>query len=288
MTQMRFPIATRQLDRAQAGQGGASMDSITVDGETIAYQEVGEGPAMVFISGLGGVAQEWLPDMRHFGASMRCITLDHPGVNGTPLPQGFCGAPQMADRIAAGLAALGVESAVVMGMSMGGAVAQELALRHPQLVKRLVLTGAFARLDTRARRAVTTLVELLGCCDLKTAARMFYWVAFNPEFFVQNLPALDDMVDQYVADPLDHAVFEYQLQACLEHDTRDRLAGIGCPALVVHGTTDILVRPYLAEELAVGMPAAQLLLLDNGGHSCNWEQPESFRRKVAAFIAGGG
>lgn len=261
------------------------MKSISVTNETIVYNELGDGPPLVFISGLGGVAEEWLDDMRHFGKSMRCLTLEHPGLGGTPQPTTVCGASQMADRIAAGLVALGVESATVLGMSMGGAVAQELALRHPNLVERLVLTGSFARLDARAERAVATLVKLMGTCDLKLAVRMFYWLAFGAEFFEQNMPALDAAVDAYVADPIDHAVFEYQLEACLTHDTQDRLADITCPTLVVHGSADLLVRPYLARELADGLPDARLVFMEDSGHSCNWEQPELFRREVETFIA---
>ncbi|TVM16399.1 hypothetical protein DPQ33_12315 [Oceanidesulfovibrio indonesiensis] len=260
------------------------MKSITVAGETIVYNELGAGPPLVFISGLGGVAAEWLEDMKHFATSRRCLTLEHPGLGGTPQPRTPCGAPQMADRIAAGLVALGVDSATVLGMSMGGAVAQELALRHPNLVERLVLTGSFAKLDTRAERAITTLVKLMGTGDLKLAVRMFYWLGFGAEFYERNLSALDAAVDEYVADPIDHGVFEYQLEACLAHDTRGRLAGITCPALVVHGTADLLVRPYLARELADALPNASLVLMEGSGHSCNWEQPALFRREVDAFI----
>lgn len=261
------------------------MNSITVDGETILYKEVGEGPPFVFISGLGGLAEEWQADMLHFAKSMRCLSLEHPGIGGTPLPTERCGAMEMADRIAAGLRTLAVESATVLGMSLGGAVAQELALRHPNLVGRLVLTSAFARLDERAKRAISTLVKLMECGDLRTAIRMFYWVGFGATFYDKNLPALDAAVDEYVADPIDYAVFEYQLDACLTHDAMDRLGRIACPTLVTHGAADLLVRPYLAQELADGIPDARLVLLEDGGHSCNWEQPERFHSEVDAFIA---
>ena len=261
------------------------MQYIEANGESIAYEEIGAGPPLVFISGWGGTAAEWRADMEHFAATRRCITLEHPGVAGQPLPDGALSTADMAGRIARGLQALGIDSAVFIGLSMGGAVAQELALRHPKLVDRLIIAASFARMDARGSRAIEICTGTMRDCGLKAGLDMAYWLAFGEQFYEQNLEALDAALDQFLADPLPVEVFEYQLETCLKHDTRGRLSGISCPALIIHGDADILTRPQHGRELAENIPRARLSVFEGGGHLCVWEQPERFRREVAEFNA---
>jgi pimeloyl-ACP methyl ester carboxylesterase len=223
--------------------------------------------------------------MEHFAAYRRCITFEHPGVAGQPLPDGVLTTADMAGRIARGLAALGIDSAAVIGLSMGGAVAQELALRHPNLVDRLVMAASFARMDVRGARAIETCTRTMRECGLKAGLDMAYWLAFGEEFYERNLEALDAAMDQFLADPLPAGVFEYQMDACLKHDTRGRLSEISCPALIIHGDADILVRPRHGRELAENIPRARLAVFEGGGHLSIWEQPEKFRHEVAEFLA---
>jgi pimeloyl-ACP methyl ester carboxylesterase len=261
------------------------MRYVEADGERIAYEETGDGPALVFISGWGGTAAEWRGDMEYFAAYRRCITFEHPGVAGQPLPDGALTSADMAGRIALGLAALQIDSAAVIGLSMGGAVAQELALRRPDLVDRLVIAASFARMDARGARAIEICTRTMRECGLKAGLDMAYWLAFGEEFYEQNLEALDEALDQFLTDPLPAEVFEYQLDTCLEHDTRGRLPEISRPALIIHGDADILVRPRRGRELAENIPDARLSVFENGGHLCIWEQQQRFRREVAEFLA---
>jgi pimeloyl-ACP methyl ester carboxylesterase len=113
---------------------------------------------------------------------------------------------------------------------------------------------------------------------------MFYWLAFGASYFDRNLDALDTALDEYLANPLDQGVFAYQLEACRAHDVRDRLGAVACPALIVHGAEDLLVRPHHARELNAAIPASEVVFLEEGGHCCNWEQPERFRDEVDAFL----
>jgi pimeloyl-ACP methyl ester carboxylesterase len=263
------------------------MQRIRVDGEEMAYVEMGEGAPLVFISGWGGEAAEWRSDMRALSTDFRCLTIEHPGLAGQPLPDGECSTADMAERIARGLEALGVERAAVLGLSMGGAIGQELALVRPGLVARLVLCGTFARLDPRAAKAIALCTDLLRQ-DYARGLAMVYWLAFGPDYYEANLEALDAQLAVGVRNPVDHAAFAYQARACLEHDTRRRLAAIACPTLVIHGAEDLLVRPRHGQTLAEAIPDAHFEQYGDGGHLCCWEQPERFRSDLRAFLGRSG
>ncbi len=257
----------------------------TASGERVHYVERGQGDdVLLLISGWGGDAPSWEAELNYFGNRMRCLTIDHPGIAGQPLPTGPFSCAHMADRIAAGLEALGTGPATALGMSMGGAVAQELALRHPQLVAKCILSGTFAHLDVRAARGVALSTRLLESCDQEAALRMIYWLVFGPDFYARQANALDALLLERLQDPIDLGVFQYQCQACLDHDTRERLQAITCPTLITHGQDDILVPLPHAKELAAGIPQAALLEFPGGGHCHLWEQTAQYRQAVLEFL----
>ncbi|GAB7079097.1 alpha/beta fold hydrolase [Megalodesulfovibrio paquesii] len=262
----------------------------TAAGESIVYVEHGQGEPLVLVSGWGGDYRGWEAELKYFGNSMRCLTLEHPGLPAgplaTPLPEEGCSTGALADRIAAGLRALGIGSANVLGMSMGGAIAQELALRHPELVRRLVLSGTFARLDPRAARALEAGTRLLAAGDTVAALQMIYWLVFGARFHREHLAELDALLLAGLEQPVPLEVFQYQAAACIRHDTVGRLADIGCQTLVTHGEDDILVPLEGARQLAAGIPGARLLAFAECGHCHLWEDPVRYRQAVQGFLAG--
>lgn len=260
----------------------------TAAGERIHYEERGrelaQHGALLLISGWGGDAPSWEAELHYFGGRMHCLTLDHPGVGGQPLPNGLFTTADMADRIARGLEAMGIEQVFALGMSMGGAVAQELALRRPELVARCVLSGTFAKLDVRAARGVELATRLLESCDQEAALRMIYWLVFGADFYGLYADSLDSLLQDRLGNPIDLGVFQYQCQACLAHDARSRLSDIACPSLITHGTNDILVSERHAKELAAGIPGATLREFPGGGHCHLWEDAKGYREAVLAFL----
>ncbi len=267
---------------------GGRMGWIELDGDRIYYEELGEGQPLLFISGWASDATAWRDDMAWFSKQgFRCLTLEHPGLSGQPLPEGPFGTPQMADRIASGLRALGLEQVAALGLSMGGAVAQELALRHPELVEKCVLCGTWAKFDIRAARAVESCLGLMQSCGRAAALRMILWLVFGSVFYEKNLAAVDGLEELGLTAPVSLDVYDYQAQACLAHDTESRLGGVRCPALVLHGDEDLLLRPRHGRMLAERIPDAQYVEFPEAGHCHIWEQPRLFRRSVMEFVRAG-
>lgn len=256
----------------------------TAQGERMALVERGAGEVLLFISGWGGDAVSWEAEFMWFGERMRCLTLEHPGLAGIPAPAGPFSTADMADRIARGLAALGIASVTALGMSMGGAVAQELALRHPGLVRRLVLSGTFASMDVRAARALEACTRLLAGPDQVAALQMIYWLIFGASFHASNLPALDALLESRLDSPVPLEVFQYQAAACIAHDTTARLEEIACPTLITHGAADLLVDVAHARQLAAGIPHARLVGFPGAGHCHVWEEPARYRQEVLTFL----
>lgn len=260
----------------------------TSRGEVIHFKSRGEGPCLLLISGWGGDAASWEAELAFFGARMRCLTIEHPGFQGIPAPSGSFGTAEMADRIARGLEALGISRAAVLGMSMGGSVAQELALRHPHLVEALILSATFAKLDDRAAKGIALSTDLLDTCDRRAALRMIYWLVFGATFYGQHHSTLDALLAERLKTPIPQEIFQYQCQACLEHDTTRRLHQISCPTCITHGAEDILVSLPHAKKMAAAVPYSTLRVFPAGGHCHLWEMPQDYRQTVLDFLGSNG
>lgn len=264
------------------------MSWIALSSEDRAYYvEHGSGKPLVFVSGWGGDASNWIQDMEFFGDQFRCISVDHPGIAGQPLPRGAYSTQDMADRIARTVRALQIDRVHLLGHSLGGAIAQCLALRHPDLVERLVLCGTFARLDNRSGRALASCGELMRTCDEDAAMRMIYWLIFGARFYENSLETIDALFAMRKENPIPAGVFVYQTEACLQHDTREQLAAIQAPTLITHGEADILIGLHLAQYLAKTIPNATLFTLEEAGHSHLWEYSSVWRERVKRFLLQG-
>jgi 3-oxoadipate enol-lactonase len=183
----------------------------------------------------------------------------------------------MAEDTAALMGELGLESAHVVGISMGGMIAQELVLAHPQRLRSLTLgctycggPGSALMPEENARK----LMEGLASGDREKAIRASYEVNLSPAFRADEsrFAAFHEMA---TAVPAARETIELQVQAIFGHDTSGRIGEIAIPALIVHGTLDGVL-PYPNGELIASLiPAARLKTLDGVGHMFWWEQPEA-------------
>jgi pimeloyl-ACP methyl ester carboxylesterase len=257
------------------------------------YQEVhgdAAGVPLLLVTGMGGSCQGWLPlQVPEFSQRHRVVCFDHRGVGGSSDPGGPFDTAQFADDAVALLDALGIERAHVLGSFMGGMVAQEMALLHPDRVERLVLTGTYARPDAKRRLLLEHWAELAeGGASIETLIReRLLWTLLDETLESSDLIA--SMTDFYAKSglPLSADVLARQCGACLRHDTAERLGEIQHPTLVVCGEHDRLTPPALNRQVADGIPGAQLVTLPYAAHMVLFEAAEHYNRVVLQFIAAG-
>jgi pimeloyl-ACP methyl ester carboxylesterase len=263
-----------------------------VAGRKIYYESHGAQPGtpLVLVMGMGGSCRGWLPlQVPEFSRTRRTLVYDHRGVGGSDDPGGPFTTADLADDLAGLLEALGVERADVLGAFMGGMVAQELALRRPERVDRLVLVGTYARPDARRRLLLRHWRDLArGGASIDVLVRERVLWTLQDETLEQT-DLIEAMVEFFTRDgaPLTEDVFARQCDACLAHDTADRLHEIQQPTLVVCGRQDALTPPRFHRELADEIPHAHLVTISYGGHVVMAESAERFNHVVTQFLGEG-
>jgi pimeloyl-ACP methyl ester carboxylesterase len=247
----------------------------------------GEGPDVLLVAGLGDPAEAWQPQLDGLADRYRVTAVDNRGVGRTPLSDGPLSAATMADDAAALLHALEVPSAHVAGFSMGSAIAQELALRHPELVRSLVLVSTYARADALFRSQLNFWRWLPEVAPSERAffKAFFTWV-YTPRAHAEGL--VDLFVEEAMAFSPQQSIeaFQAQVDVCLEHETADRLAEITAPALVLAGEFDVILPPRFGQAVAAAIPNARFEVLPEQAHQPFQEIPDEFNARVDEFWRG--
>jgi pimeloyl-ACP methyl ester carboxylesterase len=242
----------------------------------LSYERSGSGPPLLLIMGMSGTSLHWgEPFLELLRRDFDVIAYDHRGVGASTRLEGAITTTQMAEDASALLGALELESAHVLGISMGGMIAQELALSHPEQVRTLTLGctycgGPEARLSPP--EVLQRLAESMMSGDRERALRTGW------EINVSATMASD--ADAYAAfraiaerGAVAVPVIMSQLQACTAHDTSSRLAELSAPTLVIHGTDDQLLPVGNGRQIAGLIPGSKLEIFDGVGHLFFWEQP---------------
>ena len=250
----------------------------------LAYAESGIGSPLVLIMGLNADSSGWLPHTNQWQRSFRCFAVDNRGTGRSPAPVGPYTTAEMADDYAALIRRRGLGVVSVVGISMGGAIAQELALRHPDLVRRLVLVATWAQCDPYTREVLTLIDEIRQHTDPATFTAHLQTLIWTPQWF--NLHADDLMAGRQESLSVDRAALQAQVAACLTHDTRDRLGDLGIPTLVTAGGADRFVSAPLSEYLATHIPHAEFELFTGAGHVHHWEELMRFNDLVEGWLHG--
>ncbi len=262
-------------------------DRIARTGIDIYHEEHGDGPPLLLIYGFTGNAQAWALQTPVFAEHYRTIIFDNRGIGRSTVPEGAYTIREMAEDTAGLLETLGIGRAHVVGYSMGGQIAQELAINHPQVVDRLVLTSTWARPDTLFSTTIDVWAELYRQgVDQQTRQRYaFTWTLSDQ--YLDTPGALERMLALAAANPYPPTPPGVwgQSRAILAGDTLDRLASIAAPTLVMVGRQDILTPVKFAEQLARGIPNATLRVLDRGGHGYLYENTAEFNQVVLDFLA---
>jgi pimeloyl-ACP methyl ester carboxylesterase len=262
----------------------APVRTIDAGDVRIGYREVGAGPPLLLVMGLGADGSLWEEHVAALAARFRCIAVDNRGAGASSKPPGPYTTATMADDHAAAMRALGIEGFGVVGISMGGAIAQELALRHPELIERIVLVSSWARCDRYLQELLANLAAVRAAASIETFAQLLQLWIWAPESFAARA---DELAEARGLDPslmVRVKPFAAQAAACASHDALERLGSIGVPALVTVGDLDVFTPPRFSEELAERIPDAQLRRFPGAGHVHHWEALDAFNDLLLEWL----
>ncbi|MGZ4394916.1 MAG: alpha/beta fold hydrolase [Gaiellaceae bacterium] len=247
----------------------------------IAYEAVGSGSPVLLVQGLGYPRWGWEPVVERLQDGFLVVSFDNRGIGESDVPPGPYTAAGMAEDAVAVLDAAGIERAHVVGASLGGMIAQELVLAHPERVDRLALictTPGGAEAYPLPEPTLRLLAEAPSLAP-QDALRLFIENAM-----VARGALVDELYARRLASPPDPAGWQAQAAAGATFDAYDRLGAIQAPTLVVHGTEDNVVDPRNAELLAARISDARLELVPGTGHMLFWERPDRFAELLREFL----
>ena len=264
------------------------MPAVDVNGVELHYERGGSGEPLLMVMGMGGTGLHWGDTfLRLIERDFDAIRYDHRGIGSSGRLEGELTIARLADDAAGLLDALGVERAHVIGISMGGMVAQELALRAPERLRTLTLGatwagGADGRFTDPEVAAALREATLSG--DARRAIRTGYEFNFSEKYRADEsrFAAFYDLVSSLRA-PI--AVLAAQAYACQTHDASGRLEQITAPTLVLHGSEDRVLEIANGRLLAARIPGARFEELEGIGHMFFWEAPERASRLVRDHAA---
>ncbi|MDR7083714.1 pimeloyl-ACP methyl ester carboxylesterase [Arthrobacter ginsengisoli] len=250
-------------------------------------EQVGNGPDVLLIGGLGDTVESWQFQLDGLADRYRLLAFDNPGAGRTAMPSGRLTVENLADDAAAVLRGHDVTSAHIAGFSGGTIIAQELALRHPGLVRSLVLQSTWATTDSYLRswaRFIRWLVEVAP--TERAFLEGFFLDIYTPRS--HNDGTVEQIIEGVLAFPHKQSTEDLQafIDAFMNHETADRLAQVTAPTLVLAGGNDMIIRPELCSAVAERIPGAIFEVIEGEAHQPFQEVPELWNARVSSFWQG--
>jgi 3-oxoadipate enol-lactonase len=260
------------------------MSYVENEGTKIYWEEEGQGEPLLLIMGLGSASDMWyrlLPELR---SRYRTILFDNRGVGRSDAHPGPYSIANMAADAAAVMDAASVESAYVMGFSMGGLIAQEFALRYPVRVRRLILASTACG-GQEVVWAAPEVLTALAAKGVKTREEGFWSTApYNYEAATARALMEEDL-EVTLRHPLKRESYQAQLQAIMSWEgSCGRLKNLDVPTLVLHGDHDQLIPTENGRILARAIPGAELVLITDAGHRFMTDRLEASREAIISFL----
>jgi pimeloyl-ACP methyl ester carboxylesterase len=257
---------------------------VSANGVDLWVEQEGEGPDVLFISGLADEGACWVDQVAGLKDSYRITTFDNRGVGQSAVPKGPYAITDFAGDTIALMDAVGLERPHVVGSSMGGAIAQELVLAHPDRVASLVLNGTWCRgerfLHEVIRSWMWTAEHAESIRDFLVAVNLW---CFAPRIW--NDGTMDGWLDAFEQSPNQQSVeaFCWSAEGLFGHDTADRLSAISAPTLVTVGELDLVLPPRFSEAIAERIPGARLVVIPESGHQPFQEFPDAYNEILRGF-----
>lgn len=241
------------------------------------YERSGDGEPLLLIQGMTGTHAAWgRPFLSRLERDFECVVYDHRGIGYSSRVSKPFTIAELAEDAAGLLDELGIERAHLLGISLGGMIAQELALSYPERLRSLILGGTYcggpgSQLMDPAD--FQTLIEAMTSGDLQRALRVNWELNLSPGFRAEA-GRYAEFVEMAEAAPVPQTSVQLKLQASAAHDTSARLPELEMPTLVIHGSADRILPFVNGAQIAALMPDAHLERLEDVGHMFWWERPE--------------
>ncbi|WP_261305964.1 alpha/beta fold hydrolase [Paenibacillus andongensis] len=262
------------------------MPTIDHEGCPIYYTERGKGTPLVLLMGLGADSSVWEQHVQAYEAHFRCILVDNRGAGQSGKPSGPYTTRKMAKDTLTVLDELGIERAHVSGISMGSAIAQQVALLCPERILSLTLNCPWQMVDIYTRRTFETLRIAYEIMNVSDFQKLLQLIIFTPAYHEAHLDDL--LAKQQVASEYEHPMpihaFQAQCDACMTHDTVGLLGSIFAPTLVTVGERDVFTPPHLSQSIADEISQVEFVVFEGSGHTHHWDQLERFNQLTLSFM----
>jgi pimeloyl-ACP methyl ester carboxylesterase len=268
-----------------------STRTLTTDPLGLRVTQAGDGPDVLLIGGLGDPASVWDPQVAALANSFRVTRFDARGTPGAPIPPGPYRLDDLVDDACAVLDAADIERAHVVGSSLGGVVAQQLAMHHPDRVASLVLGATWARPDRALGALFSTWSWAADRAEsLGDVLQVAYTSTYDPTAWNGGL--VDRRIaaaERAAADAGDHwraarDAFIWTSWAAFDHDVTNGLSGVRVPALVIAGARDLVLAAHHGQQLAALLPNSTLEVVADAGHRPFEEQPAVCNALLGRFL----
>ncbi|MGI6094607.1 MAG: alpha/beta fold hydrolase [Lachnospiraceae bacterium] len=258
---------------------------VQTNGIRMHYFTEGEGEPLVLLMGLGADGHTWAPHIEAYKNDFCCIAVDNRGAGLSDKPAEVAYTTrQMAKDTIDLLDSLGIEKAHFHGISMGGAIAQWIAIDYPERVKSVILTSTQAAASVGYRRGIELLRDTKGQLPAETSARLLNWIIYANTYQDAHEEVLLEKEAAVDPNPMPVHAFIAQCNACITHNTLDHLSEIKAPVLIAAGEDDQLADSICTKALSAGIPHAEVYICPEGGHVHHWEDLETFNQVTLEFL----
>jgi pimeloyl-ACP methyl ester carboxylesterase len=266
----------------------ANMPVCRLSGLELYYVERGQGEPLIFLNGLAGDSMSWMGQLKSFSRQFRCIAIDNRDVGQSTYVDANYTTKELAQDLIGLCQQLRLGPAHVVGVSMGGMIAQEVALAAPDRVASLVLVNTLAAADDwfRGTLDLFKLIREQGPDTATFFSRILPWWVSH-EFF-RDSGRTSWLMWLLSQNPYAQKLegFQRQLAAVAKHHTVDRLHEIRCPVLILSGADDHIMPPRFAQEMKRAIPHAVLQQIPGVGHALALENPVLFNSSLQHFLSG--
>jgi 3-oxoadipate enol-lactonase len=268
----------------------ATSGTVHANGQELYFEAHGQGSPLVLVMGIGYDSSLWdLHQVPALSKRFHVITFDNRDAGRSSKASGPYTIADMADDVAGLLDGLGIPRTHLLGLSMGGMIGQEFALRHADRLDRLVLCGTGAA----PARSVFDPIRIWNWVKSHDqSGEVFAGQQFTHLFsssFLRNAEAVQQTIAMLASNPnpVGPDAYDRQAQAYLQHDALDRLGDIKSPTLVIVGEQDLLTPPWVTREVASAISGARFEVIrgDGSSHVVPLERPDDFNKLVTDFVA---